>query len=41
LCSSTWETRIAAGQAVEAIAKNVPLWHPTPALKNGECHGKL
>ncbi|KAK2155101.1 hypothetical protein LSH36_249g03073 [Paralvinella palmiformis] len=39
LCSSTWETRIAAGQAVEAIAKNVPLWHPTPALKNGECHG--
>lgn len=28
LRSPTWETRIAAGQAVEAILKNVPQWDP-------------
>ncbi|XP_065193343.1 TATA-binding protein-associated factor 172-like [Sycon ciliatum] len=28
LRSSSWETRIAAGQAVEAIAENVPTWQP-------------
>lgn len=29
LNSKSWETRIAAGQAVEAIAANVKLWDPT------------
>lgn len=33
LCSTTWETRIAAGQAVEAIIKNVPLWKPPATAK--------
>ena len=28
LTSKSWETRIAAGQAVEAIAKNVKKWQP-------------
>lgn len=28
LKSQTWETRIAAGQAVEAVLKNVPQWDP-------------
>ena len=28
LTSKSWETRIAAGQAVEAIAKNVKRWQP-------------
>ncbi|KAM7432717.1 btaf1 RNA polymerase II [Porites harrisoni] len=28
LKSSSWDTRIAAGQAVEAIAQNVPQWNP-------------
>ena len=28
LCSSQWDTRIAAGLAVEAIATHVPKWHP-------------
>ena len=28
LTSKSWETRIAAGQAVEAIAKNVKRWRP-------------
>ncbi|KAJ3082442.1 btaf1 RNA polymerase II, B-TFIID transcription factor-associated, 170kDa, partial [Quaeritorhiza haematococci] len=30
LRSKTWETRVAAGQAIEAIAKNVPQWDPPP-----------
>ncbi|XP_046389697.1 TATA-binding protein-associated factor 172 [Ischnura elegans] len=28
--SSSWETRIAAGQAVEAVVRNVPPWNPQP-----------
>lgn len=28
LCHPAWETRIAAGQAVEAILSNVPAWQP-------------
>ncbi|KAF0297114.1 TATA-binding protein-associated factor 172 [Amphibalanus amphitrite] len=31
LQSSSWECRIAAGQAVEAIVSNLPQWRPTPA----------
>ncbi|XP_046551692.1 LOW QUALITY PROTEIN: TATA-binding protein-associated factor 172-like [Haliotis rubra] len=34
LCSSNWETRIAAGLAVEAIAKHVPQWEPRGAPKS-------
>ncbi|ESO84153.1 hypothetical protein LOTGIDRAFT_155478 [Lottia gigantea] len=34
LRSSSWETRIAAGQAVEAIGKNVPQWEPRGAPKS-------
>ncbi|XP_062927802.1 TATA-binding protein-associated factor 172 isoform X2 [Mobula hypostoma] len=33
LRSPNWDTRIAAGQAVEAIVKNVNEWNPTPKLK--------
>ncbi|XP_044880863.1 TATA-binding protein-associated factor 172 isoform X3 [Mauremys mutica] len=33
LRSTNWDTRIAAGQAVEAIVKNVPEWKPTPRPK--------
>ncbi|XP_078007124.1 TATA-binding protein-associated factor 172 isoform X5 [Phascolarctos cinereus] len=33
LRSTNWDTRIAAGQAVEAIVKNVPEWNPVPRLK--------
>ncbi|XP_071604735.1 TATA-binding protein-associated factor 172 isoform X2 [Heliangelus exortis] len=33
LRSTNWDTRIAAGQAVEAIVKNVPEWNPTPRAK--------
>ena len=29
LTSKSWDTRIAAGQAVEAIAKNVKKWQPS------------
>ncbi|EDV27672.1 uncharacterized protein TRIADDRAFT_53613 [Trichoplax adhaerens] len=29
-----WDTRIAAGEAVEAIAKNVPLWNPSFNCRN-------
>lgn len=29
LRSSSWETRIAAGQAIEAIIRNVPAWEPS------------
>ncbi|RUP50793.1 hypothetical protein BC936DRAFT_137667 [Jimgerdemannia flammicorona] len=31
--SKNWETRIAAGQALEAIAGNVPEWDPAEAVK--------
>lgn len=30
LSSKSWETRIAAGQAVSAILSNVPPWDPQP-----------
>ncbi|XP_071987194.1 TATA-binding protein-associated factor 172 isoform X2 [Engystomops pustulosus] len=33
LRSPNWDTRIAAGQAVEAIVKNVPDWSPTARIK--------
>lgn len=33
LRSTNWDTRIAAGQAVEAIVKNVPEWNPPPRPK--------
>jgi TATA-binding protein-associated factor len=35
LRSANWDTRIAAGQAVEAIVKNVPEWNPVPRAKQG------
>ena len=38
LCSSTWETRIAAGQAITAIAKNVPQWDPPGADTDSKLH---
>ncbi|KAK7502412.1 hypothetical protein BaRGS_00006365 [Batillaria attramentaria] len=34
LRSSSWDTRVAAGQALEAIAKNVPQWEPHGAPKS-------
>ncbi|KAM9476591.1 TATA-binding protein-associated factor 172 isoform 2-T2 [Clarias gariepinus] len=33
LRSPNWDTRIAAGQAVEAIVKNIPAWNPAPKPK--------
>ncbi|XP_055877074.1 TATA-binding protein-associated factor 172-like [Biomphalaria glabrata] len=36
LRSLTWETRVAAAQAIDAIAKNVPQWEPRGAPKS-EC----
>ena len=33
LCSQSWETRIAAGQAVEAICRNVPKFEPKIPVK--------
>jgi len=36
LHSPAWETRIAAGQAVEAVIQNVPQWDPPPSnIKRG------
>uniref|UniRef100_A0A8C3AVC5 B-TFIID TATA-box binding protein associated factor 1 n=1 Tax=Cyclopterus lumpus TaxID=8103 RepID=A0A8C3AVC5_CYCLU len=40
LRSPNWDTRIAAGQAVEAIVKNIPEWDPTPKPKEGEIDPK-
>uniref|UniRef100_A0A8C6ULC0 BTAF1 RNA polymerase II, B-TFIID transcription factor-associated n=1 Tax=Neogobius melanostomus TaxID=47308 RepID=A0A8C6ULC0_9GOBI len=37
LRSPNWDTRIAAGQAVEAIVKHVPQWDPTPRPKEESC----
>ncbi|KAM9345373.1 TATA-binding protein-associated factor 172 [Symphorus nematophorus] len=37
LRSPNWDTRIAAGQAVEAIVKNIPEWDPTPKPKEESC----
>lgn len=36
LGSKSWETRIAAGQAVEAIVKNLPQWDPQPLKIQGD-----
>ncbi|KAI9288630.1 hypothetical protein BC943DRAFT_288000 [Umbelopsis sp. AD052] len=33
LRSKSWETRVAAGQAIEAIAANVPEWNPPEDMK--------
>ncbi|CAG8788787.1 25064_t:CDS:10, partial [Racocetra persica] len=33
LSNKEWDTRIAAGQAIEAIAKNVPQWDPPETVK--------
>ena len=33
LTSKSWETRVAAGQAVEAIAKNVKRWQPNSSSR--------
>lgn len=38
LGSESWDTRIAAGQAVEAIVKNVPKWAPTANASCGQFH---
>ncbi|XP_029306426.1 TATA-binding protein-associated factor 172 [Cottoperca gobio] len=37
LRSPNWDTRIAAGQAVEAIVKNIPEWDPAPRPKEEPC----
>uniref|UniRef100_A0A672R0Q8 TATA-binding protein-associated factor 172-like n=1 Tax=Sinocyclocheilus grahami TaxID=75366 RepID=A0A672R0Q8_SINGR len=34
LRSPNWDTRIAAGQAVEAIVKKIPEWNPAPKQKD-------
>ncbi|KAL8593219.1 hypothetical protein ACOMHN_009874 [Nucella lapillus] len=34
LHNNSWETRVAAGQALEAIAKNVPQWMPKGTVKS-------
>ena len=39
LNSKSWETRVAAGQAVEAIAKNVKKWQP-PKIESDSSDGK-
>ena len=36
LRSPNWDTRIAAGQAVEAVVKNIPEWDPAPKPKKGK-----
>ncbi|TRZ04212.1 hypothetical protein DNTS_006480, partial [Danionella cerebrum] len=41
LRSPNWDTRIAAGQAVEAIVKNIPEWNPAPKPKDEMCAGDL
>jgi len=35
LCSNQWDTRIAAGLAVEAIATHVPEWQPQGSSSMG------
>ncbi|XP_016128822.1 TATA-binding protein-associated factor 172-like [Sinocyclocheilus grahami] len=37
LRSPNWDTRIAAGQAVEAIVKKIPEWNPAPKQKDEVC----
>lgn len=36
LRSPNWDSRIAAGLAVEAIVKNIPEWDPKPKPKEGQ-----
>lgn len=36
LRSPNWDSRIAAGLAVEAIVRNIPQWDPKPKPKGGE-----
>ena len=36
LRSPSWDSRIAAGLAVEAIVRNIPQWDPKPKPKSGE-----
>uniref|UniRef100_A0A3Q2QZV1 BTAF1 RNA polymerase II, B-TFIID transcription factor-associated n=1 Tax=Fundulus heteroclitus TaxID=8078 RepID=A0A3Q2QZV1_FUNHE len=36
LRSPSWDTRIAAGQAVEAIVRNIPEWNPAPKPKEDD-----
>lgn len=36
LHSPSWETRVAAGQAVQAILSNVPEWDPPGCFKKGK-----
>ena len=36
LSSGSWDTRIAAGQAIASIAKNVPSWDPVPIPNTSE-----
>ena len=36
LTSKSWDVRIAAGLAVEAIISNVPPWDPSPAPSTGK-----
>ena len=33
--SNNWDTRIAAGHAIEAICRNVPQWEPAYVVKKG------
>ena len=41
LKSNSWDTRIAAGQAIEAIAQNVPQWNPAAQNIKGMICGFL
>lgn len=42
LHSSTWETRIAAGHAIESVVSNVPEWNPPSlAFKGGKNFGMI
>ena len=36
LKNKSWETRVAASQAIENISKNVPLWSPPPPTDSME-----
>lgn len=34
LHSSSWDTRIAGGQAIQAVVENVPIWSPIPVSQS-------
>ena len=38
LQSNNWDTRIAAGHAIEAICRNVCQWEPKPSAKKGKLY---